>query len=74
MTSLSEVRRVRHAMSAAVGHDVRKLMLRLNERREEVRARIIAPGAAAETCGVPRVSQPAIPSEVARPKGPADIS
>lgn len=50
MSSLGEVRKVRHAMSAAVGHDVRKLIAQLNARREDVRARIIAPGACTETC------------------------
>jgi len=50
MSSLSEVRKVRNAMSAAVGHDVRKLIAQLNAGREEVRARIISPGACAESC------------------------
>ena len=50
MSSLSEVRKVRNAMSAAVGHDVRKLIAQLNAGREDVRARIISPGARAETC------------------------
>lgn len=50
MSSLGEVRKVRHAMSAAAGHDVRKLIAQLNARREDVRARIIASRACAEIC------------------------
>ncbi len=50
MDSYSEVRRVRHAMSAAAGHDVRKLIAMINERRSEVAHRIIDPGTKAEQC------------------------
>lgn len=35
MSRLSEVRKVRNAMSAAVGHDVRKLIAHLNAGRAE---------------------------------------
>jgi hypothetical protein len=48
MDSYSEVRRVRHAMSAAAGHDIRKLIAMINERRTEVAHRIIDPGTQAE--------------------------
>lgn len=50
MDSYSEVRRVRHAMSAAAGHDIRKLIAMINERRSEVADRIIDPGTKAEQC------------------------
>lgn len=50
MDSYSEVRRVRHAMSAAAGHDIRKLIAMINERRPEVAHRIIDPGTEAEQC------------------------
>lgn len=48
--SYSEVRRVRRAMSASVGHDIRKLIAKINERRPEVAHRIIDPGTKAERC------------------------
>jgi hypothetical protein len=57
MSSLSEVRKVLNAMSAAVEHDIRKLIAQLNTGRDNVRARIIAPGARAETCSSPHDSQ-----------------
>ncbi len=50
MDSYSEVRRVRHKMSAAAGHDIRKLIAMINERRAEVVHRIIDPGTKAEQC------------------------
>ncbi len=50
MDSYSEVRRVRHAMSAAAGHDIRKLIAMINERRSDVAHRIIDPGTKAEQC------------------------
>jgi len=37
-------------MSAAVGHDIRKLIAMINERRSEVAHRIIDPGTKAEQC------------------------
>jgi len=53
MNSYSEVRRVRAAMSQATGHDVRRLIAMINERREQSAARIIDPGTEAEQCHVP---------------------
>ena len=50
MDSYSEVRRVRNAMSQAVGHDVRKLAAMINMRRAEVADRIVDPGTKAEQC------------------------
>ena len=50
MDSFSEVRRVRIAMSAAAGHDIRKLAAMFNARRAEVADRIIDPGTRAEQC------------------------
>ena len=50
MDSYSELRRVRHAMSVAAGHDIRKLIAMINERRPEVAHRIIDPGTKAEQC------------------------
>lgn len=49
MNSYSEVRRVRAAMSAAAGHDVRRLIEAINKRRPQSSARIIDPGTEAET-------------------------
>ncbi len=54
--SYSEVRRVRHAMSASVGHDIRKLIAMINERRPEVMHRIIDPGTKAEQCDAHRTA------------------
>ena len=48
MDSYSEVRRIRQQMSEAVGHDVRKLIAAINERRNSVASRIIDPGTRAE--------------------------
>ena len=53
MDSYSEVRRVRAAMSDAAGHDVRRLIALINERRPQAAARIIDPGTEAEQCDVP---------------------
>lgn len=41
MDCYSEVRRVRHAVSAAAEHDIRRLIATINERRSEVAHRII---------------------------------
>lgn len=48
MDSYREVRRVRGQMSKAVGHDLRKLIAAINERRDRVASRIIDPGTKAE--------------------------
>lgn len=48
MDSYNEVRRVRHQMSEAAGHDIRKLIATINERRDRVASRIIDPGTKAE--------------------------
>lgn len=53
MNSYSEVRRVRAAMSEAAGHDVRRLIAAINERRPQSAARIIDPGTEAEQCDAP---------------------
>lgn len=53
MNSYSEVRRVRHAMSEAAGHDVRRLIAAINERRPQSAARIIDPGTTAEQTDAP---------------------
>ena len=53
MNSYSEVRRVRAAMSEAVGHDVRGLIAKINERRPQSAERIIDPGTEAEQCDAP---------------------
>jgi len=50
MDSYSEVRRVRKAMSEAAGHDIRKLIAMINQRRPDVVSRIIDPGTKAEQC------------------------
>lgn len=61
MSSFGGVRKVRREMSAAVGHDVRKLIAQLNARRDEVRPRIITPNARAETCDRGHEPQKSIP-------------
>ena len=61
MNSYSEIRRVRHAMSAAVGHDIRKLIAKINERRSEVAHRIIDPGTKAEQCDARGAANNAVP-------------
>ena len=53
MNSFSEVRRVRAAMSEAAGHDVRRLIATINQRRSQSATRIIDPGTAAEQCDAP---------------------
>ena len=50
MDSYKEVRRVRQQMSEAAGHDIRKLIAAINERRDSVASRIIDPGTKAEQC------------------------
>ena len=62
MNSYSEVRRVRHAMSVAAGHDIRKLIAMINERRSEVAHRIIDPGTKAEQCDARGTADSAVSS------------
>ena len=50
MDSYTEVRRARERMSQAAGHDIRKLIASINERRPAVASRIINPGTEAEQC------------------------
>ena len=57
MNSYSEVRRVRAAMSEAAGHDVRRLIAKINERRPQSAERIIDPGREAEQCDAPEAPQ-----------------
>lgn len=54
MNGYSEIRRVRAAMAEAVGHDVRGLIAKINERRPRSAERIIDPGTAAEQCDAPQ--------------------
>jgi hypothetical protein len=49
-SNYDEIRRVRHEMSAKVGHDIGKLIDMMNERRSEYADRIINPGKEAEEC------------------------
>jgi len=56
MNSYSEVRRVRAAMSEAAGHDVRRLIATINQRRPQSVARIIDPGTEAEQSAAPASS------------------
>lgn len=49
-SNYDEIRRVRHEMSARVGHDPGKLIDMLNENRAEYADRIINPGQEAEEC------------------------
>ncbi|MEY3203674.1 MAG: hypothetical protein RLZZ21_5 [Planctomycetota bacterium] len=60
MNSLAEVRRVRKEMSKATGHDIRRLIAKINERRNMVAGRIISPGSAAETVGSTKPGEPPI--------------
>ena len=53
MDSYTEVRRVRERMSQQAGHDIRRLIASINERRGDVGARIIDPGTKAEQCDAP---------------------
>jgi len=53
MSSYSEVRRVRAAMSEAAVHDVRRLIAAINQRRPRSVERIIDPGTEAEQCDAP---------------------
>ncbi len=43
-SNYDEIRRVRHEMSAAAGHDVHKLIAAINKLREQHADKIIAPG------------------------------
>ena len=67
MDSYSEVRRVRKAMSAAAGHDVRKLAAMFNARRAEVADRIIDPGTQSEQCDARRAAESAAPNGTSSP-------
>jgi len=49
-------------MSAAAGHDIRKLIAMINERRSEVAHRIIDPGTKAEQCDARGAADSAISS------------
>lgn len=51
MNEDTEIHRVRDAMSAEAGFDVRTLIARINERKPRSSARIIDPGTQAEKCG-----------------------
>ena len=62
MDSYSEVRRVRKAISEAAGHDIRKLIAMINERRSEVLSRIIDPGTKAEPCDAQGTADSAVPN------------
>ena len=62
MDSYSEVRRVRKAMSEAAGHDIRKLIALINQRRPEVVSRIIDPGTNAEQCDARRAADSEVSS------------
>ncbi len=45
-SNYDEIRRVRHEMSAAAGHDVHKLIAAINQLRDQHADKIIAPGKA----------------------------
>ena len=60
MDSYREVRSVRHAMSAAAGYDIRKLIAMIKERRPDIADRIIDPGTKAEQCDVHGVADSAV--------------
>ena len=62
MNSYSEVRRVRSAMSEAAGHDIRRLIAKINEHRSHSAGRIIDPGTRAEQCDARRVGDGASPN------------
>ena len=66
MDSYSEVRRVRAEMSKAAGHDVRRLIATISERRPQVAQRIIDPGTEAEQCDAPRAPTAPLADEGAR--------
>lgn len=53
-SNYDEIRRVRHEMSAAAGHDVRKLIASINELRIKPADKIISPGETAEQCDAPK--------------------
>ena len=67
MDSYSEVRRVRAAMSAAIGHDVRALIAKINERRCKVASRVIDPGTDAEQCHAPERPKTSVTSGESTP-------
>lgn len=67
MDSYGEVRRVRHAMSEAAGHDIRRLAAMFNERRAEVADRIIDPGTKAEQCDAAGAAASAVSSGKSSP-------
>ncbi len=56
-SNYDEIRRVRHEMSAAAGHDVHKLIAAINKLREQHADKIIAPGKAEPVrCTKPPIS------------------
>jgi hypothetical protein len=67
MDSYSEVRRVRKAMSEAVGHDPRKLAATFNARKAEVADRLIDPGTKAEQTVAVERRKDAEPNGVSTP-------
>ncbi len=52
-SNYDEIRRMRHEMSAAAGHDVHKLIAAINKLREQHADKIIAPGKT-EPCDAPK--------------------
>lgn len=54
LSNYDEIRKVRHEMSAAAGHDIRKLIATINELRDKHSDRIISPGKLAEQCDAPK--------------------
>jgi hypothetical protein len=73
MNSYSEVRRVRAEMSEAAGHDIRRLIVAINQRRAQAAGRIIDPGTKAEqthaagpVISVPQRVEPSEPSTPSR--------
>jgi hypothetical protein len=65
--SYREVRRVRHAMSASVGHDIRKLIAKINEGRPDVVHRIIDPGTKSEQCDAHGAANHAVSDDKSAP-------
>ncbi len=66
-SNYDEIRRVRHEMSRAVGHNARELIAKINELRKSNSGRIIAPGNLAEQCDAPKPPTLGLPDGVSSP-------
>ena len=62
-SNYDEIRRVRHEMSQACGHDTQKLIEMINQSKSQYAHRIINPGKSSEQCDLPPLPSTSVPSD-----------